>query len=362
MNDIELYDRLMEEAVGKKRQVNFRDKDGLRLFKYSRDAFFSRSWLDENKDLEFLVHARGIVFEIATKKVVCRPFQRLEELDLAEIKEAGVSEVIATYKVNGFMASVWYHGGKWNVSTTGSLESPFVDLATKALKQNGVLAAFDALAEKWVWGSRETIAYKDVTFLFEIVDQSDPHIIMEQKGRFGNSVWLIGGILTRSKETGLGTISGSMNRLALEDVEYRLTSNGAMIYLPQSFDTPVADLEALANSIRHEGYMISDMNGKTFAKFKSPFYKILKFLGRSKRLANDAGEVFPIEHTAWTNKFTEPMFHLVELIFKHNFQASFVAMDEHERIKFLTERQNEIDWRASMDAGLAVEALNSLRV
>lgn len=354
MNDIELFDRLMEEAVGKKRQVNFRDKDGLRLFKYSRDAFFSRSWLDEHKDLEFLVHARGIVFEVSTKKVVCRPFQRLEEVDLETLDLVEFDEVLATYKVNGFMASVWYHGGKWNVSTTGSLESPFVDLAAKALQQNGVFAALNALTEKWV---DDPVMFKDVTFLFEIVDQTDPHIIMEQKGRFGNSVWLIGARFTCDE------LMGSFGQGTLDDIAYSFGKAGAMVYSPASIKTTIKDLMETATSIRHEGYMLSTPENGTFAKFKSPFYKILKFLGRSKRLANDAGEVFPITHTAWTNKFTEPMFHLVELIFKHNFQASFVAMDEHERIKFLTERQNEIDWRSARDAGeIDNDVLSTLRV
>lgn len=342
MNDIELFDRLMEEAVGKKRQVNFRDKDGLRLFKYSRDAFFSRSWLDERKDLEFLVHARGIVFEIATKKVVCRPFERLEEVDLETLDLVEFDEVFATYKVNGFMASVWYYGGKWNVSTTGSLESPFVDLATKALRQNGVLAALDALTEKVV---HDPLKLKELTLLFEIVDQSDPHIIMEQLTRHGNSCWLIGARFTQDE------LMGSFDNQVLSDIQYMLGQKGGVAYLPSSIKITIKELMEQATSIRHEGYMLSDGHNGTFAKFKSPFYKILKYLGRSKRLVNDAGVAFPIGHHAWTNKFTEPMFHLVELIFDHDYQNQFVAMGEHERIRFLTHRQAEIDWKNSNESG-----------
>lgn len=338
MKDVELFDKLMAVSTqpGKHRLVNVRDKDGLRLFKYSRSAFFSRAWLDEHRDLDFLRHARGIVFDVATKKVVCRPFDRVEESSFEDISEMDLVKspnqlMDAEYKVNGFMAAVWFYNGRWNVSTTGSLESEYVDLAEDVLSGHRL---FKALS------SPKFDRFKDYTLLFEIVHKDDPHIISEQVTEYNSSAWLIGANLTSDDSD-----YQKVNFEILDELEYLFGINSAMIFRPYRIKLTLQELIDSADSLRFEGYMLS-VDGNMISKFKSPFYKILKYLGRTKKLTDKDGNIYPITHPAWDNHFTKKMFHLVEKIFENeDVVKMFVNATEHQRIKFLTVIQSEMDSR-----------------
>jgi hypothetical protein len=144
---------------------------------------------------------------------------------------------------------------------------------------------------------------------------------------------------------------------SLDDIEYWLAANGATVFRPHFLRTTVDEILELSLSYRHEGYMILSPTGQPLAKFKTPFYKILKYLGRSKRLVDKDGNPHPIEHSAWTNHFTAPMFHLVEFLFQRGHVKMFVEMDEQQRIGFLTMAQREKD---SYDASMAAFAESQL--
>lgn len=317
MKDQEMFDRFMELSVSQKdckRMIHFRDSNGYRIFKYNKAAFFSRAW----EDTPEIALARGIVFDIATKTVVCRPFDRAEEIELDRNDR---TPIIAEYKVNGFMASVWFHNGKWHISTTGSLESDFVRLAAVALQHT--CSNLKALSDKaYVMHNGEKVPVKDLTLLFEICHQTDPHIISEQLDGDGSSVWLIGARITAE---------GSGNHLLLPDALDTLAFEHLECYRGNGYVTCMSEIFENRNDFRFEGFMIRDqLSGNILGKYKSPFYKTLKYLSRSKKLSAESKDA-----SCWSTVNKDFSF-LVDAIWNNGEADLFVnVLTEQQRLRYL---------------------------
>lgn len=235
-----MFERLIEAGLVKQKRY----ENGLSVFKYARKVFYDALW---NTD-PLLLEARGIVLNDAGEKVIwpfTKVFNHNENGAGADLSLK--AEIIAPRKVNGFMAACRFYNGKLIVSTTGSLDSDFAVLArTYIEKLNGL----------------KTFA-RDHTLLFEICDASDPHIVEEEAGAY-----LIG---ARNMQ------SGEM------ESEKFLDSTGYMIGAkrPEVFYGTFGELWHMAQTCKHEGYMVIDAEtGETIMKIKSPHYLTKKFLMR----------------------------------------------------------------------------------
>jgi hypothetical protein len=235
-----MFEQLIAQGLVKQKRY----ENGLSVFKYAKKVFYDALW---NTD-PLLLEARGIVLDDAGNKVIW-PFTKVFNYNE---NNAGVNlmmdtQIIAPRKVNGFMAACRYWDGELIVSTTGSLDSDFAVLARKHIEKLDY-AQFDP----------------ELTYLFEICDPSDPHIIQEDEG-----AWLIG---ARSMNT------GKMMSEDWLDVEAYFIG-GAM--RPEVFEGTFGQLWHMVRECRHEGWMvILAETGETVMKIKSPYYLSKKFLMR----------------------------------------------------------------------------------
>lgn len=234
-----MFEALIAQGLVKQKRY----ENGLSVFKYSRKVFYDSLW---NTD-PLLLEARGIVLDDAGNKVIW-PFTKVfnygENYSGLELKPE--TPIVAPRKVNGFMASVaWYHD-ELVVSTTGSLDSDFVVLASKYIDQldiNTIQVGF--------------------TYLFEICSPEDPHIVAEDEG-----AWLIG---MRNMQTGLMMSEAFLDHESLVIGAKR----------PETFRGTFGELWEMVRTCKHEGWMVIDAQTReTVCKIKSPHYLSKKFLMR----------------------------------------------------------------------------------
>lgn len=222
---------------------------GLFVIKYHRKVFYNNLWTSELQEM------RGLVVD-KDWNIVVYPFTKIFNRHENGTDIDRDEEVITVRKVNGFMAAVTYdlkYG--FLISTTGSLDSDFVDIAAKH-----------------VGHLRDIGLVPNVTFLFEICDTSDPHIIEEEAGAY-----LIG-----ARDTG----SGDMYSEPVLDNTARLLN----VKRPEWMKCPFSEVVQETKTCKHEGFVV---HGKTVTlKIKSPYYLSKKFFARMsstkllERLAN----------------------------------------------------------------------------
>lgn len=232
---------MFQELIAKGLVKQKRYDNGLSVFKYTREVFYKALW---NED-PLLLEARGMVLDDDGNKVIW-PFTKVfnhhengTELDLDTV-------VIAPRKVNGFMASVRYWNGELITSTTGTLDSDFVAMARKHIEKLNTVEMDEEL-----------------TYLFEICDPSDPHIVEEIDG-----AWLIG---ARSMNTGK-----MMTEKWLDQEAHCIKA-----LRPEVFCGTFREVLELLQDCKHEGYMVRLAGTEeTVMKLKSPHYLTKKFLMR----------------------------------------------------------------------------------
>lgn len=210
----------------------------LSVVKYKREVFYKNLWTP------FLEECRGLVID-KDFNIVQRPFQKIYNYGIEEFAPVIADDEIVTAvrKVNGFMVAVSEHKGQRIISTTGSLDSDFVKIA-----------------EKWV----NTLHFpkgwlEDFTFLFECVDESDPHIIDEEPGMYFLGI--------REKATGKLFHGGAFPR----------GMRGH--FTPALYTCELSDVKSAVKIAQHEGYVVYTSDGRA-TKIKSPYYLTKKFLMR----------------------------------------------------------------------------------
>jgi len=278
----------------------------LSVLKYARSVFY------ENRFDNALLEMRGIVLD-PHNQIIIRPFnkvfnysERIAANSRYPIHIADDHRLTAVVKVNGFLGCCTYvrlpenhpsHGADFDnqilYSTTGSLDSDFAKLVQRHCAQ------YQALFQ----------AYPNHTFMFEITDPSDVHIIRET---FGET--LIG---IRNVATGEQFTEDELDQIAQQHGIAR----------PQTLSNiTFGELKALLKTVEHEGFMVFDADtGEMLFKLKSPYYLISKFLGRSNE--GNLGRKLDKRHV------DEEYYPLIDHIREH--QATFNAMSEHEKIAFI---------------------------
>ena len=221
---------------------------GLFILKYTRKVFYDGLWND------FLEECRGTIID-KDFRVVSRPFQKIYNYGV-ESKSPVVSldtRVMAFRKVNGFLASVTWHNDDLLISTTGSTDNDYVNMARSLID----LDRYRKVCRTW----------HGTTFMFECCHVDDKHIIEESPGMYllgyrekswDSQVDLTPSIL-RSLEQEFGTIP-----------------------VEQIINIPMGDLMKMAKTCTSEGYVFYTPDGVS-AKIKSPHYLVQKWLARNPR-------------------------------------------------------------------------------
>lgn len=130
-------------------------------FKYSRKVMYENLW---NK-IPGILECRGHVYDNTTGDLVqAAPTKSFNYLENGHWQDMPLSTRVCMFKkYNGFMAAASLHNGERLISSTGTTNSDFVKLAKKHID----LHNFNSLLDK------------HSTVLFEILDESDPHIVDE---------------------------------------------------------------------------------------------------------------------------------------------------------------------------------------
>lgn len=236
-----MFQELIDQGLVKQKRYD----NGLSVFKYSREVFYRALWNTN----PLLLEARGMVLADDGTKVIW-PFTKVfnhhengTELDLD-------TQVIAPRKVNGFMAAARFWNGELIVSTTGTLDSDFAQMARKHIEALPYQEVLKALAESY-------------TLLFEICDAADPHIVEEEEGAY-----LIG---ARFMVTGQMAPEIMLTAMAIQTGAKR----------PEVFRGTFRQVLELLDDCKHEGYMVRLADTEeTVMKLKSPHYLTKKFLMR----------------------------------------------------------------------------------
>ncbi len=227
---------------------------GLSVLKYTRKAFFSKQpWSEEMREL------RGVVVGQSGDPVVM-PFRKIfypKEHNNQDF-EAN-AKLLAVRKVNGFMAALTYNKvlDTVLVSTTGSLDSSYVDII-----QEWVTPRITQVVRSM--GKRLN---KNYTHLFECVDpdRDQPHpILNETPGLYY-----------------LGARVVEWNGPEITDqVRLDAVATEMGVLRPEWFYSPYAKILEHLESVQHEGFVLHDEKGLSL-KVKSPFYRAVKYLGRT---------------------------------------------------------------------------------
>lgn len=153
---------LINQGLVIKKTYNEGKYKGLSILKYHRKVFYKNLWhLDER-----LLECRGTVVD-EDWNVVVLPFKKVFNYNENGTKVDPEREVIIPEKVNGFMlAATMTEKYGLIVSTTGTLDSDYATLGRKWIKK------------------LDADFFKGNTYLFEICDKSDPHIVEEEEGAY----------------------------------------------------------------------------------------------------------------------------------------------------------------------------------
>lgn len=276
-----------------------RYENGLRVVKYDRKVFYDGLWGVDDR----LLDARGLVVD-DEDNIVVWPFTKVfnhheqgTECDLN-------TPVVIVEKVNGFLGCVTPTEKYGTIfSTTGSLDSDFVQLIKKHLTDEQLESM--------------EFAAPGHTFMFEIVDETDPHIIPTEPGAY-----LIG---CRRTSDGHLFAEWSLDRMA--DVA--------------GFKRPTWTVGTFGNALeqaatcKHEGFLIRQMspdsNETPIMKLKSPHYLSKKAL---MRLGNVAVLKMFENPEAFRERLDEEFYGVFEFILAHGDQY-WPKLSEQERRNFL---------------------------
>ena len=249
-------DELREYVRKNSQSVKMRESavyPGLYVLKYSKKVFYKNSW--DN----FLEECRGAVVD-QDFNLIAYPFKKIYNFGI-ESRAPSIdvdTKVTAFRKVNGFMASVTWYRGDLLISTTGSLDSDYVDMVRKMIREQYNY-------EDWcLVFSRSDM--QGVTFMFECCHVDDPHIVPERPGMyllgFRENVW------------------GS--RVQYDSFTLRDLAKELGCYTPECVISNMGRIQELTKECRHEGYVVYTDDGRS-TKIKSPYYLVNKWVARNPR-------------------------------------------------------------------------------
>lgn len=233
--------------------LRVKDEGDYLVVKYTAKAFFNNLW----DQYPLLKQARGHIFEKSTGNIVTRPFDKVFNYgeNGAGLDIDPEDTVIAVEKVNGFLGVVTcLPNGERLYSTTGTLSSDYARLVKEHCEDLGYL-------------SMNPI--QPMTWLFEVCDESDPHVIKE-----GIGAHLIG---IRSQRGDIDFEEWELDYA----VKFPWSPDNQR---PKWREVKFKDILEEVKECRHEGFMIRSVDsGEYLCKLKSPYYLFTKFLVRLRK-------------------------------------------------------------------------------
>jgi hypothetical protein len=290
-----MFDDLVEKKLVQKKTY----PNGLSIYKYKKNVFWDNLWHTDER----LLDARGMVLDDEGNKVIW-PFTKV-----FNYQENGTTlpldkEVIAVRKVNGYLACARWWNGELIVSTTGTLDSQYAKWARGLLEGNLLFSTFP-----------------QITFMFEICVEQDPHIIDEVHGAY-----LIGARCMTS---------GDMwSETALDDVAD--TFDFMRPYWAVATFRNILDLK---KGVDVEGWMIRDLlTWEILMKVKSNYYLSKKALMRmgDKRVDSLFDNPSLIKES-----LDEEFWSVAEFITQKFSKEEWKEMNDQERRKVIEEYFNE---------------------
>ena len=289
----------LKEYVQTSNLVNMKEAgDGIFVLKYKKKVFYDNLWN------EYIAECRGSIVD-KDFNLVAYPFTKIYNYGIE--KEAPVlsddTKVTAFRKVNGFMVSCTWYNGDVLVSTTGSTDSPFVNMAKEMMVTHMPWADW-----QMAFGTDDM---RGMTVMFECVHPSDPHIVPEKAG-----MYVLG---YRENEWGSKVGHDPFMLLDLANLFHCMR--------PESTTTNMARVKQLAKECKHEGYVFYTEDGVS-AKIKSPYYLTSKWVARNPRTDKLVDLNKDIKHN-----LDEEYYPLVDAI-RANI-VEYTAMDEQARLAWV---------------------------
>lgn len=275
--------------------------NGLRVLKYKNKVFYKDLWTPE------ICECRGTVVddsEPGKLKVIQRPFTKIFNLHERGRRIHRDTIVTAPRKINGFMAALTWWNDQPLVSTTGSCDSDFADMATAMLAETD---AFN-MAREFNGG---------VTWLFEIVHPNDPHIYPEEIG-----CYLIGARRTE----------WDAKQHFLHEYQLDRIAEGTGLMRPEWFRMPFGQVVQMNKRVDHEGFVCWTDDGYEL-KLKSPRYLTSKFLARIR--GDKLVEAIETDPDKLKLRIDEEFFPLVDHIVAH--KDTFAEAEEQHRLQMIRE-------------------------
>lgn len=265
---------------------------GLFVKKYTKRVFYDNLWHESDELLE----SRGHVVN-AKGETVIRPFTKIFNRFENDTDIDSNERCVIVRKVNGFMAcATWVEDVQdVVVSTTGSLDSDCVAIAERHITQE----------------MKDYIRDSDLsgTFMFEIVDKEDPHIVPEDEG-----AWLIG---YRKVSSGGPYFSTQAHEEFLDNQAF---SMGTL--RPRWLVADFSWVVDVTKKCRHEGFVVYGQDSGTVLKIKSPYYLALKAIARRK-------DITKLNKQFVDEEFYGLIDHLTSL------GDSFTMLSEQERLDYI---------------------------
>ena len=210
-------------------------------FKYAKRVMIDYLW-DKYPEVH---ECRGHTYNNQTGELVlASPTKSFNYLENGWWKDVTLyTEVRAYRKFNGFMATVTMYNGEVIVGTTGSTKSDYAKLAQEVLME-----------------SSDCDPVEGMTDLFEIIHESDPHIVDEKSG---------------------AKFLGYRDNTTGKFVPYTSDKYDSSLY----YEGTLAEVLELSKGVKHEGYMVylADGDNSNPCKVKTPYYTYKKKLMRMNK-------------------------------------------------------------------------------
>ncbi len=284
------------KLVTRKESVRY---PGLYVLKYTRRVFYDALW---NVGDGILTELRGRIVDEDYNTMVA-PFKKIYNRGENGTDFPLDADVTYVEKINGFMGAKTHNNLRNEIiySTTGSTDSPFAAMVEKHL---------NAFVPEMGW-----------TWLFEICDPEDPHIVYEYPGAY-----LIG---ARNLYTG--------EMKSEEDLDYYAKRQG--FPRPEWGTGKFSEVVANVKKARFEGYVVYGkcdvVGGDNALKIKSPYYLTKKLFARIGKERLCSSWLLDCKKT-----IDEEYYPLIDYVNEHRIQ--FSAMPEQERLLFMENFLNGI--------------------
>ena len=292
-----MFDDLVEKKLVQKKTY----PNGLSIYKYKKNVFWGDLWHTDER----LLDARGMVLDEEGNKVIW-PFTKV-----FNYQENGTTlpldkEVITVRKVNGYLACARWWNGELIVSTTGTLDSQYAKWARELLEGNLLFSTFP-----------------QITFMFEICVEQDPHIIDEMP-----AAYLIGARSTASgdmwSETALDEVADTFDFMR---PLWTMTAFGNVVEIKKSPKCCI------------EGWMIRDVGtGEILMKVKSNHYLSKKAL---MRMGGKKVDILFDNPSLIKESLDEEFWSVAEFITQKFSKEEWKEMNDQERRKVIEEYFNE---------------------